>query len=59
MLKVNSLTLKLSLPPAVVLIGMLLFVIDTSMQLSNNDTRVVAKDRCFRALRRLERHQSR
>lgn len=42
MFKDISLTLKLSLPPAVALIGMLLFVIYTSLQLSNNDTRLVA-----------------
>jgi methyl-accepting chemotaxis protein len=45
MLKNLSLTLKLSLPPAVALIGLLLFVIYTSLQLSNNDTRLVALEK--------------
>lgn len=36
-----SLTLKLSLLPAVALLGLLLFVGYTSLQLSNNDSRLV------------------
>ena len=42
MLKNLSLTLKLSLLPAVALLGLLLFVVYTSLQLSANDTRLVA-----------------
>jgi len=38
----TSLTLKLSLPPAVALLGLLLFVIYTAVQLGNNDSRLVA-----------------
>ncbi|MGY4533653.1 methyl-accepting chemotaxis protein [Pseudomonas sp. TE3786] len=45
MFKNMSLTLKLSLPPAVALIGLLLFVIYTGVQLSNNDTRLVALEK--------------
>ena len=45
MFKNLSLTLKLSLPPAVALIGLLLFVIYTSVQLSNNDSRLVALEK--------------
>ncbi|POA48322.1 chemotaxis protein [Pseudomonas sp. MPR-ANC1] len=41
MFKKMSLTLKLSLPPAVALLGLLLFVIYTSVHLSNNDLRLV------------------
>ncbi len=39
--KSMSLTLKLSLPPAVALIGLLLFVGFTALQLNNNDSRLV------------------
>ncbi|MEN0106824.1 MAG: methyl-accepting chemotaxis protein [Pseudomonas sp.] len=42
MFKNMSLTLKLSLPPAVALLGLLLFVVYTSVQLSNNDSRLDA-----------------
>ncbi len=45
MFKNMSLTLKLSLPPAVALIGLLLFVVYTGIQLSNNDTRLVALEK--------------
>ena len=45
MFKNLSLTLKLSLPPAVALIGLLLFVIYTSVQLGNNDSRLVALEK--------------
>ncbi|PTQ67046.1 methyl-accepting chemotaxis protein [Pseudomonas sp. GV071] len=45
MFKNMSLTLKLSLPPAVALIGLLLFVVYTATQLSNNDTRLVALEK--------------
>jgi methyl-accepting chemotaxis protein len=45
MFKNMSLTLKLSLPPAVALIGLLLFVVYTAVQLSNNDTRLVALEK--------------
>lgn len=45
MFKNFSLTFKLSLPPAVALIGLLLFVVYTSMQLSNNDTRLVTLEK--------------
>jgi len=41
MLKNLSLTLKLSLLPAVALLGLLLFVGYTSIQLSANDKRLV------------------
>lgn len=41
MLKNMSLTLKLSLPPAVTLIGLLLFVVYTAAQMNVNDTRLV------------------
>ncbi|MFJ4374194.1 methyl-accepting chemotaxis protein [Pseudomonas japonica] len=40
--KAMSLTLKLSLPPAVALAGLLLFVGYTALQLDNNDSRLVA-----------------
>ncbi len=42
MFKAISLTLKLSLPPAVGLIGLLLFVGYTALQLDNNNSRLVA-----------------
>ena len=42
MLKNLSLTLKFLLLPAIALIGLLLFVIFTSLQLANNDVRLVA-----------------
>jgi methyl-accepting chemotaxis protein len=42
MLKNLSLTLKFSLLPALALIGLVLFVIYTSVQLANNDERLVA-----------------
>ncbi len=42
MLKNLSLSLKLSLLPAVALLGLLLFVVYTSLQLSANDNRLVA-----------------
>ena len=41
MFKALSLTLKLSLPPAVALIGLVLFVAYTALQLEGNDTRLV------------------
>lgn len=41
MLKNISLMFKLSLPPAAALIGLLLFVAYTALQLDNNDVRLV------------------
>lgn len=41
MLKNLSLSLKFALPPAIALIGLVLFVIYTSVQLANNDERLV------------------
>lgn len=45
MLKNISLTLKLSLPPVVALIGLLLFVSYTAVQLGTNDIRLVALEK--------------
>ncbi|MDC7827426.1 methyl-accepting chemotaxis protein [Pseudomonas sp. BLCC-B13] len=45
MFKTISLTLKLSLPPAVALVGLLLFVGHTTQQLSENDSRLVALEK--------------
>ena len=45
MLKSISLTFKLSLPPIVALVGLLLFVAFTAIQLDNNDIRLVALEK--------------
>ncbi|BAU75522.1 methyl-accepting chemotaxis protein (plasmid) [Pseudomonas aeruginosa] len=45
MFKAISLTLKLSLPPAVALIGLLLFVGYTALQLDDNDSRLVTLEK--------------
>ncbi|WP_043309934.1 methyl-accepting chemotaxis protein [Pseudomonas sp. ML96] len=45
MFKTISLTLKLSLPPAVALAGLLLFVGHTTQQLGDNDSRLVALEK--------------
>ncbi|MNF49501.1 Methyl-accepting chemotaxis protein PctC [compost metagenome] len=45
MFKAISLTLKLSLPPAVALIGLLLFVGYTALQLVDNDSRLVTLEK--------------
>lgn len=42
MLKNLSLSLKLTLLPAIALLGLLLFVVYTALQLSHNDQRLLA-----------------